>query len=117
MADAPTPAESSAAASATDDVPVAASGTADGCGTETVASSPAVNPRIGTPNSAAAPATPGSAARASSVASDRTAARVSPASRSTASTSASTSSTGTPGRAPTPRCAHTAASDSKGPWL
>lgn len=121
------PAPRSAAASATDAVPVAANGTADGCGTATPASSSLPNARTGTPSSEAAPVIPGSPARASSVASAVTSAPVSPASRSVAATRPSTSEAAAPDRAPTPttttagtpgpRCGKEGGSDSKGPWL
>lgn len=96
------PPPASAAASATDGVPSAASGAPDGFGTGTAASSAAGYPLRGTPSRAAAPAIPASPVLLSTVASSTTERGESPASRSVVPISPSTSATATPERAPTP---------------
>lgn len=96
------PPAASAAASATDGVPTAASGAPDGFGTAIPASRPAAYPRTGTPSRAAAPTIPGWSALASTVARPTTESGGSPASRRVSSISPSTSPAEAPLLAPIP---------------
>ncbi len=97
-----TPPPASAAASATDAVPTAASGALDGWGTGMPASRAAAYPRTGTPSCPAAPAIAGVSALVSTVASSTTEPGASPASRRVSSISPSTSPTEAARLAPTP---------------
>lgn len=96
------PPAASAAASATDGVPTAASGAPDGPGTSIRASSPAGYVRSGTPSAAAAATMPGSSALVSTVTSSATLDGESPAPCRVSRISPRISSTGAPLDAPTP---------------
>lgn len=96
------PPQASAAASATDGVPTARAGAADGFGTAIRVNSPAGYPRTGTPSRAAAATIAGRPAAVATVASSTTDSGGRPASRSVAAISASTSAVDAPLLAPTP---------------
>lgn len=96
------PPSASAAASATDGVPTAASGAPDGFGTVIDASRSGAYVTSGTPRRCAAPTIPGSCAFASTVASAEMLSAESPASRRVSSTRPRTSSRGAFLEAPTP---------------